>query len=180
MTVIETERLILRELTDEDHERLYAMYLDPEVNRFIGGPPAPYDEYWQRVRETWPQYYRTHGFGLWGVVRKEDGELLGRIGLLSQEVDGVAEVEVAYTLGREAWGKGYGTEAARATRDWAFRNLDVDHVISLIIPENESSIRVAGKNGMTYWKEGRFRTFDVHVYRITRGEWERLTETAGG
>jgi RimJ/RimL family protein N-acetyltransferase len=92
----------------------------------------------------------------------------------------VREVEVAYALGREAWGRGYGTEAARATRDWAFTNLEVDYVISLIIPENENSIRVAGKNGMTFWKEGHFRTIPVHVYRIMRQEWERLSAATGG
>ena len=179
MTIIETERLVLRELTDEDHERLFGMYQDAEVNRFIGGPPPPPEEYRRRVRETWPRYYRTHGFGLWGAVRKEDGELLGRIGLLSQEIDGVHEVEVGYALGREGWGKGYATEAARASRDWAFRNLAVDHLISIIAPANESSVRVAERNGMTFWKEADFRTVPVHIYRITRREWERLTESAG-
>lgn len=174
MTIIETERLRLRELTDEDHEGLYPIYQDPAVHRFIGGPPPPFDEYWRTVRERWPAYYGEHGFGLWAVIRKDDGALLGRIGLLSQEVDGVREVEVAYALGQHAWGRGYATEAARACRDWAFTHLDVGYVISLIIPENANSIRVAGKNGMTFWKEAEFRTFRVHVYRITRQEWEVL------
>jgi len=176
MTVIETPRLLLRELTDADHEALYEMYQDPRMNRFIGGPPPPRDEYWRKVRETWPAYYALHGFGLWATVRKEDGRLLGRCGLLSQEVDGERHVEVGYALGAEFWGRGYATEAARASRDHAFRTLDVPHVISLILPDNTASIRVAEKNGMTFWKTGVFKTFLPRVYRITRAEWERVVQ----
>ena len=117
MTVIETERLLLRELTDADHDRLYEMYQDAEMNRFLGGPPPPYDEYAAATRARWPGYYREHGFGLWATVRKEDGAFLGRCGLLAQTVDGVREVEVAYALGTEFQGRGYATEAARASRD---------------------------------------------------------------
>jgi [ribosomal protein S5]-alanine N-acetyltransferase len=177
MTIIETPRLLLRELTDADHEALFEIYQDPRMNRFIGGPPPPREEYWQKVRETWPAYYARHGFGLWATVRKEDERLLGRCGLLSQEVDGERHVEVAYALAPEFWGHGYATEAARAIRDHAFRTLDAPYVISLILPDNTPSIRVAERNGMTFWKMAAFRVFTVRVYRITREQWERL---AGG
>jgi ribosomal-protein-alanine N-acetyltransferase len=176
MTIIETPRLLLRELTDADHEALYEMYLDPRMNRFLGGPPPPRPEYWRRVRETWPAYYARHGFGLWATVRKEDGRLIGRCGLLSQAVDGERHVEVAYALGTEFWGRGYATEAARACRDHAFRTLDVTHVISLILPDNAGSIRVAEKNGMTIWKMAEFKGYLPRVYRITRAEWERMMD----
>lgn len=120
--MIETPRLLLRELTDADHEALYGMYQDPRMNRFLGGPPPPRDAYWRQVRETWPAYYARHGFALWATVRREDGRLIGRCGLLSQEIDGERHVEVAYALGTEFWGRGYATEAARACRDHAFRD----------------------------------------------------------
>ncbi|HEU0301050.1 MAG TPA: GNAT family N-acetyltransferase, partial [Longimicrobium sp.] len=112
--MIETPRLLLCELTDEDHAALYEMYRDPRMNRFIGGPPPPRGEYWRKVHETWPAYYARHGFGLWATVRREDGRLMGRCGLLSQEVEGERHVEVAYALSPEFWGRGYATEAARA------------------------------------------------------------------
>jgi [ribosomal protein S5]-alanine N-acetyltransferase len=177
MTIIETPRLLLRELTDADHEALFEMYQDARMNRFIGGPPPPREEYWKKVRETWPAYYARHGFGLWATVRKDDGRLMGRCGLLSQEVDGERHVEVAYALSPACWGRGYATEAARASRDHAFRTLDTPHVISLILPENVGSIRVAERNGMTFWKMADFRGYHVRVYRITRAEWEQLAET---
>lgn len=181
-TIIETERLVLRELTEPDHAGLFELYQDPEVHRFIGGPPAPFEEFMAAARERWPTYYREHGFGLWATVRKADGALLGRVGLLAQEIDGRREVEVGYALGRPFWGHGYALEAARACRDWAFRNLGVPHVISLILPENERSIRVAERNGMTLWKMADYKQHRVRVYRVTREEWERSrpAEDGGG
>jgi ribosomal-protein-alanine N-acetyltransferase len=179
MTVIQTSRLLLRELTGADHEALYEMYLDPRMNRFIGGPPPPREEYRRKVRETWPAYYAIHGFGLWATVRREDGRLLGRCGLLSQEIDGERHVEVAYALAPEFWGQGYASEAARASRDHAFRTLDVPHVISLILAGNTGSVRVAEKNGMTFWKMADFKGHHLRVYRIRREAWERATEGVG-
>lgn len=178
-TILQTPRLLLRELTDGDHEALYEMYQDPRMNRYLGGPPPPREEYWRRVRETWPAYYARHGFGLWATVRREDGRLLGRCGLLSQEVDGERHAEVAYALAPEFWGRGYATEAARAIRDHAFRTLDAPHLISLILPENTPSIAVAERNGMTFWKMADFRGFHVRVYRITREAWEQAADAAG-
>lgn len=176
MTIIQTPRLLLRELTDADHGALFEMYQDPRMNRYIGGPPPPREEYWKKVRETWPAYYARHGFGLWATERREDGALMGRCGLLSQEVDGERHVEVAYALAPEFWGHGYATEAARAIRDHAFRTLDAPFLISLILPDNAASIHVAERNGMTFWKMAEFRTFTVRVYRITRTEWEKRAE----
>ncbi|HEX2081455.1 MAG TPA: GNAT family N-acetyltransferase [Longimicrobium sp.] len=172
--MIQTPRLLLRELTDDDHAALYEMYQDARMNRFIGGPPPPREEYWRKVRDTWPAYYARHGFGLWATVRKEDGRLVGRCGLLAQEVEGERHVEVGYALAPEFWGRGYATEAARASRDHAFRTLDVPHLISLIHPDNAGSIRVAERNRMAFWKMAEFRTHRVRVYRITRAEWESL------
>ena len=174
MIVIETERLILRELTDEDHDRLYDIYLDERVNRFLGGPPPPYGRYLAEVNARWPLYYRKHGYGLWGMVLKSNETTIGRCGLLDQEIDGIAEVEVGYALDADFWGQGYATEAATASRDWAFRHLDASHLISLILPENTASIAVAERNGMTAWKMADFKSYRVQVYRITREEWERL------
>lgn len=117
---------------------------------------------------------------MWATVRREEGRLLGRCGLLSQEVDGGRQVEVAYALAPEFRGRGYATEAARASRDHAFRTLDAAHVISLVLPDNTASIRVAERNGMTFWKMADFRGYHLRVYRITRAEWEKLPEEDAG
>jgi RimJ/RimL family protein N-acetyltransferase len=109
------------------------------------------------------------------VVRKDDGAFVGRCGLIMQHIDGVDEVEVGYALGAGFWGRGYAAEAAIASRDRAFRELGVPHVISLIHPDNARSIAVARRNGMTLWKTTTFKEMPgIGVWRITRAEWERL------
>ncbi|HEX8906376.1 MAG TPA: GNAT family N-acetyltransferase [Longimicrobiaceae bacterium] len=178
-TVIETPRLLLRRLNDDDYARLHEFQQSPEVNRFTGGPPLPLDEFVPWLRARWEDHYRKHGWGQWAVVRKEDGAFVGRCGLIMQQVDGADEVEVGYALGRPYWGRGYAAEAAVASRDWAFRNLDVPHVISLIHPDNARSIAVARRNGMTLWKTTTFKEMPgIGVWRITREEWERAAAPA--
>lgn len=168
---------MLRRLNLDDHARLYRFFLNPNVNRFIGGPPAPFDEYMALTRERWETHYAAFGFGMWAVTRRRDNKLLGRCGLIVQEIDGLRQVEVGYSFGEEHWGKGYATEAARACRDWAFRHLWIPHVVSLIHPLNAASIAVAERNGMAVWKVTDFKSYtDVRVYRITREEWERLSD----
>jgi RimJ/RimL family protein N-acetyltransferase len=173
--VIETPRLLLRRLTDADLALLYDFHLDPEFNRFLGGPPAPREEWIAGQASRWRDHEREHGWTQWAVERKDDGAFLGRCGLIMQRVDGAPEVEVGYALGRPFWGRGYASEAAIASRDHAFRHTDVPHVISLIAPDNAPSLAVARRNGMSFWKPGNHRGYDVHVFRITRDEWQRLT-----
>ncbi len=147
--VLETERLVLRHLTLDDRGPLYALLSPPAVSRFIGGP---LDEEEQRRRIAGHvAAYAERGYGAWAVERKEDGALLGRCGLHRWTIDGVDEVEVGYAFGEAFRGRGYATEAARATRDWGFRNLDVPHLVSIIDPLNAPSLRVAERNGMTPW-----------------------------
>ena len=172
--IVETERLLLREMTDDDHRGLHAMMQNPRVNRFVGGPPPPLDEYLRTSGERWEAHRAEHGFCMWAALRRDDGALLGRCGPVVQRIDGQGEVEIGYLFAEEHWGHGYAAEAARATRDWAFRTLDVPHVISPILPENGPSVRVAERNGMRVWKMADFRGHRVRVYRVTREEWERI------
>jgi ribosomal-protein-alanine N-acetyltransferase len=180
MLVMETSRLLMRQLTDDDYARLHSFAQSPRYHRFIGGAPPPLAEFVAQQRERWTNHYRAHGYGQWAVVRREDGVMIGRCGLIVQQVDGADEVEVGYALGEAYWGHGYIIEAAQATRDWSFRNLAVDHLISLIHPDNARSIAVAERNGMSIWKEAEFRGDLARVYRITRPEWQRSHPQAQG
>jgi RimJ/RimL family protein N-acetyltransferase len=164
--ILSTPRLTLREFVAADADALALIISDPETMRHY---PAPLDsaavEAWiarNRVR------YRDDGHGLWAMCLKESGELIGDCGLIQQEVEGLTEIEIGYHLRRDQWGKGYATEAARACRDWAFANLDVERLISLIRPENLPSCRVAERNGMTIWKQVNWRELPHFVYAIER------------
>jgi len=166
MRILETIRLVLREFRPEDADSLAQILSDPETMRFY---PTPCDragvEQWiERNRER----YKNDGAGLWAMVLKSTGELIGDCGIILQEVEGERLYEVGYHLRRDYWRKGLATEAAIACRDWAFANLQTDRLISLIRPQNLPSRRVAERNGMTIWKEITWRGLSRCVYSIQK------------
>lgn len=164
--ILETARLLLRELELEDAGALARVLSDPETMRYY---PAPYDrsgvEQWiERNR----QRYANDGVGLWAIGLKTTGELIGDCGIIRQEVGGEHLYEIGYHLRRDCWGKGLATEAAIACRDWGFAKLGVSRLISLIRPENVPSRRVAERNGMTIWKEVDWRGLRHYVYSVEK------------
>jgi [ribosomal protein S5]-alanine N-acetyltransferase len=169
--VLETSRLILREFVPEDVGALARVISDPETMRFY---PSPFDR--AEVEEWIARNIRRYanGYGLWAVDLKATGEMIGDCGITLQEVDGDRLPEIGYHLRREMWGQGFATEAARACRDYGFRALEADLLISLIRPGNVASCRVAERNGMTIWKETVRVALRHCVYRISREEWAAL------
>jgi [ribosomal protein S5]-alanine N-acetyltransferase len=166
LQILDTRRLILREFSPDDADALSCVLSDPEAMRFY---PAPLDrpgveEWIARNRRR----YAKDGHGLWAMVSKTNGELIGDCGLTVQEVDGTNEIEIGYHLRRDHWGQGLATEAARACRDYGFARLPVDHLISLIRPGNLPSRRVAERNGMTIWKQIIRKDLPHLVYSIRR------------
>ncbi len=125
------------------------------MHAYLGDPktmlyyPQPFSrEFVQLGIEKNLRWYEQYGYGLFAVLLKKTGELIGDCGLIWQDVEGKKELEVGYHFRREHWGHGYATEAAKACIDFAFENAGVDHVISLIRPENVPSRRVAERNGL--------------------------------
>jgi RimJ/RimL family protein N-acetyltransferase len=166
--ILETPRLILREFHRDDVDALALTFSDVKTMRFY---PAPFD---RRAVEDWISRnlarYQKDGHGLWAMILKSNGELIGDCGLTVQEVDGIDEIEIGYHLRRDLWGKGFAPEAARACRDLGFARLPVERIISLIRPENLQSRRVAEKNGMTVWKETMRQNLPHLVYAINRDQ----------
>jgi len=161
---VETERLLLRTPRVEDAEALAEAYSDPEVMRYIGDGSTTDVDGTRRAIERFLVGWETDGFGQLVAERREDGRVLGRVGFLvwdretwtpgtRGEFGERAEVEVGWTLAREHWGSGYATEAGRAARDWAFGELGLTRLISLILPGNERSVRVAEKLGERYERD---------------------------
>jgi RimJ/RimL family protein N-acetyltransferase len=160
---LETERLVLRKPELGDRDGYAPIWGDPEVMRFLGGQPLPPERVPKAIERMLRQWDR-HGLGLFSVLRKEDGRLVGRVGYLlwdterwvnamHEELEGDLELEVGWTIAREFWNKGYATEAATACRDHAFSELGRERIISLIAPVNIASIRVAEKIGESYERE---------------------------
>lgn len=166
MKILETSRVILREFCSDDADALARTLSDPETMRYY---PAQLN---RAGVEAWIarnlRRYQEHGHGLWAMVLKSSGELVGDCGLTVQEVDGQSEIEIGYHVRRDLWGQGLATEAARACRDYGFERLPVERLISLIRAENLASRRVAEKNGMTVWKEMTPQDLLHLVYAIRR------------
>lgn len=150
-TVIETDRLILREMTMDDVDNLLEIFGDPEAMRYYPSTKS------RREAEGWVRWvtgsYAANGFGLWVALAKDSGRFAGQCGLMLQEVDGVVEPEIGYLFLRRLWGRGLATEAAGACRDHAFGPLGMKRVISLPDPANLASRRVAEKVGMKLERE---------------------------
>jgi ribosomal-protein-alanine N-acetyltransferase len=146
---IRTDRLVLRPLTDADAGPLHAIYGDRETMRFIGahGRPAPDLEATRRTLAQLLRHAELHGFSLWGVDEREGEPLVGVAGLLWVEGHG-PEVEAAYVVRRDRWGRGYATEALRAVLGVGHSALGLERIVALAYPENEASRRVMEKAAM--------------------------------
>ena len=166
MPILETERLLLREFFPNDVDALALVLSDHETMRFY---PAALDRagvaaWIERNRRR----YADAGHGLWAMVLKSSGEVVGDCGLSRQTVDGTDEIEIGYHVRRDLWGQGYAPEAARACQGYGFARLGADRLISLIRPENLPSRRVAEKTGLSLWKEVIWRDLPHCVYVIRK------------
>lgn len=144
--ILETERLYLRELTQEDYPSLCRILQDEETMYAYEG--AFCDKEVQEWLDRQISRYRRWGFGLWAVVLKETDQMIGQCGLTMQPWKGEEVLEVGYLLERNFWHRGYATEAARACRDYAFEVLQAKEVCSIIRDTNLASQKVAIRNGM--------------------------------
>lgn len=188
---IESERLLLRRIDQDDFEFFVRLHADPEVARYLphGKPRSPAESVaWLRsVLQT----YEDMALGQLAVLRKSDGVLIGRCGLSDLAVEARAslsavprgwyqrgeappaaevifERELGYTFHRGSWGQGYASEAARCVFDYARNVLRLPRVISLIHPENVRSLRLAQRFGVQREDgvEVQSRLFDRFVWPI--------------
>jgi RimJ/RimL family protein N-acetyltransferase len=120
--------------------------------------------------------YKDPGFGLWIVEDRQTGEFLGTAGPAQTLVESVEHVDIGWHTKAGRRGEGIAPEAGAAARDWAFANLDVDHLISLVRRENTGSSRVAQKIGMHVDREVDYKGLRHYVYRLDRVSWEERAE----
>ena len=144
--ILETERLYLRKMTQEDYPALCRMLQDPEV--MYAYEHAFSDTEAHDWLDKQLARYAEYGFGLWAVILKETGEMIGQCGLTMQDCNGRQVLEVGYLFCKSYWHKGYATEAATACKNYAFDTLHAEEVYSIIRDTNEASQRVARRNGM--------------------------------
>jgi RimJ/RimL family protein N-acetyltransferase len=163
--VIETDRLLLRDLDPSDEDALTEIFADDEVMRYIGAGGVLGRDVARGMIEREREHYDERGWGQWATVERASGRFIGVCGLiLWPDIDGRQELEVAYLLARDAWGVGYATEAAAAIRDLG-ATIRAD-LVSLIYRDNTASINVATKIGMHHEKDVAFRGHRLRLYRL--------------
>jgi [ribosomal protein S5]-alanine N-acetyltransferase len=146
--VITTARLRLRSFTRDDAEAAHRVYGDPDVMRFIEvGRPAAALQATLAMIDAYIEHERVHGYSFYAVIEARTGDLIGDAGLYRRNRD-VPEIELGYTLGKQWWGRGYATEAARACLELGFERHGLDEIVALAIPDNHASVRVLEKLGM--------------------------------
>jgi RimJ/RimL family protein N-acetyltransferase len=161
-----TARLILRSFEERDLDSYAEMMADPDVTRWLGaGQPMPRDEAWRQIAFILGHWV-LRGFGLWAVEERDSGTLVGRIGCLQPE--GWPGFEVAYTLARPFWGRGYAREGAEASLSFARETLRRDEIISIIRPANVRSIRVAESLGAMHERDIEFFGDLSRIYRYPK------------
>lgn len=144
--VLETERLVLREYRLDDLDDAADMLGNP-VHMQHYPHPFTREESLAWIEDN-IRRYDEEGFGLWVVEPRGTGEFIGNVGLTIQVVDDVEEIEVGWHIIPSLWGYGYAPEAAAACRDYAFAELALPRLISIVGPNNSQSRRVAEKIGM--------------------------------
>ncbi|MET0126166.1 MAG: GNAT family N-acetyltransferase [Pseudomonas caspiana] len=173
--VLQTKRMILRELSGADVPPMAQILSDPEVMRY--SVRGVLSESATAEFVDWScQSYALHGLGPWAVVEKASGELMGFCALNRENVEGIEEVEIGYRLAPQFWGRGYATEIVRATLAYGFEHLGLGSIIAIVQPANIASVRVIQKAGFNAFVYSQYHRLGVRIYRLNRDEW--ITEEA--
>lgn len=171
--ILETDRLVLRPMSDSDYKSLQEVLSDPETMKYYA---APYDEAGVQKWIDWCKASQAkRGFSLWSVILKETGQMIGDCGVSMQIIDDEMRPEIGYHLNKKYHHQGIGKEMTQAVRDYFFTHFNENEVYSYMDKDNLPSYKTAEANGMTYLhnyitKDGK----ECRVYRITRSEWENI------
>ncbi|MBX9298949.1 GNAT family N-acetyltransferase [Chromobacterium piscinae] len=151
MRHIQTERLLLRAISAGDAEALYAIFGDPETNRYNPHGPHSSIEHARMALAGWTEEWKRHGFGRWSVAcREEPGRIIGFGGLSYGDYGGQDRLNLGYRFAPSAWGKGLASEMARQALQCAFEALAAPAVFAKVRPANLPSIRVLLRSGFSH------------------------------
>jgi [ribosomal protein S5]-alanine N-acetyltransferase len=173
LPALETERLILRKMTLNDVEAVFAYASDPEVSRYTLWETHRSVEDSRAFLKLTTQKYENGGEPDWGIVYKGNGCLVGVCGLVNWEAEH-ARAEIGFVLSREYWGHGFMPEAVRAMFRFGFERMNLNRIEARCIAENAASARVMQKAGMAYEGTLRQREYikgayrDIKLYAILR------------
>lgn len=145
---IETDRLILKELTVDDAEDLYQLYQKPDIKRFIDDISDSPETEREKLKAYIQYVYQYYGYGLWGVFLKSNMKLIGRCGFELKSFEGFEEYELGYLIGEEYQGNGYAMECTEAVIQYFFEHYNAPRMIAVIDGANSKSLKLAQKLDM--------------------------------
>lgn len=165
-TLIETERLLIREYVPEDYYNLFLLNSNPDVMKFINLKFQVTVEGSKKAVENWINYYKANpGLGVWPTILKETNEFIGWTGLI--KLENTDEIEVAYRYLPQFWGNRYATEAANALVKYGFQVLNLKRIAAVVNPDNIASAKVIKNLGMKFEKTGEFYDSILDYYSIS-------------
>lgn len=171
---LETSRLLLRPFRSDDlddYTRL--IFADADVMRYLPQRDlAPRDRA-ERTIAIFADRWIEYRFGVWAVTDKATGEFMGHCGL--GPVPEAGEIEVLYSLGKVFWGRGFATEAARASVRFGFEQEQLEQLIALAVPENIGSWRVMEHLGFVYEAAVHYFGLDLVQYRLRRDQFHKTS-----
>ncbi len=163
--ILETNRLLLRELTSDDAEDFYRLNLNPNVIRYTGNSAFKSIEEAREFLENYKDY-QVNGYGRWAVILKDSNQFLGWCGLKLGEMEN--ETDIGFRFFEEEWNKGYATESANACLHYGFAKLNLKRIIGRAMKENKASLKVLQKIGLKYEKEAELDGKPAVIYTIEK------------
>jgi ribosomal-protein-alanine N-acetyltransferase len=172
--ILETERLILRELLPTDAEAMFELDSNPEVHTYLGNKPITELQQARDVIAIVRQHYIDNGIGRWATIEKASGQFIGWSGLKfirEYENNHINFYDVGYRLMPKYWGKGYATEAAKAAIQYGFEQLNANEIIGSANVENTRSRRALEKCGLTFIEQFYWHEIHCDWLCITKEAW---------
>ena len=151
ITIIETERLILREFVASDFEAVYDFGSNKEVQKYTGDTLVDsLEDAKELIKNVWLNDYKTYGYGRWATIYKPTDKLIGFAGL--KYLPEFHETDIGFRFLPQYWGKGIATEVSKEIITYGFEQLHLKRIIGIAMPENVGSSKVLEKIGLSYYK----------------------------
>jgi ribosomal-protein-alanine N-acetyltransferase len=173
-----TDRLLIRAPMEKDLEPITAIWTDPDVTRYLGGPrdgDMVTDSFRLYIND--PQAVLEEEWELWwSIIEQSSGQFIGLNAILEKEVEGETVFDLGYFLLPPFWGQGYATEASQRVVAYAFEELELPSLVAIIDPRNQASQSVAIKLGMQLEREiPRSDGVTRRVYRLEQEGWKKAS-----
>lgn len=174
--MLETPRLILREMNEGDAAGLWELESNPEVHRYLGNEPLRDKAGIEKMIESSLRQYKENGIGRWAAIEKESGDFIGWTGLkfVKNETNGhINYYDLGYRFIQKYWGKGYAYETAEASVKHAFVTMQLKEIFAMADVENNASNKVLKKSGLKFIENFNFNGVEHHWYHLLKIDWER-------